>query len=101
MTDVACVEPSILEHRGSRFRLTVITAHHIWPTDEDLAVVSDLDLNPLEGYSDRSDVIVAGSIRGNNARLCRSVTLEDGYPGSEIRVRQRRRKRSAAGNEVS
>src|SRR5215216_2764553 len=101
MPDVTRVEPTVFEHSGCRFRLPVVPAHHIRTAQKYLAVVSNLDLNTLERYSHRSDVIVSRPICRNDARLRRSVTLQDRYTGGEKRVRQGRRQRRAAGNEVS
>src|SRR5215211_327260 len=101
MTNVAGVEPTILQHCGRRFRLTVVTAHHIRTTHKDLAVISNLDLDTLERYSHRSDAIVVRPVCRDDARLGRSITLQDRNTGGQERIRQRRRERRAAGNEVS
>src|SRR5262245_18563131 len=101
MPDVARVEPTILQHRGSCFRLTVVTTHHVRTAHKYLAVVSNLDFNAFERYSHRSDVIVARPVCRDDARLRRAITLQDRYAGSQVRVRQRRRKGRATGNEVS
>src|SRR5215217_2938883 len=101
MPDVAGVEPTILEHSGGRFRLPVVPAHYVWTAHKYLAVLSNLDLDTLERYSHRSDVIVARPICRNDARLRCSITLQDRYTRSQKRVRQSRRQRRTTGNEVS
>src|SRR5215216_5631203 len=100
MPDVARVEPTIFEHSGGRFRLPVVPAHHIRTAQKYLAVLRNLDLDTLKGYSHGSDVIVARPISRDDARLRRSITLQDRYAGGQKRVRQSRRQRRAAGNEV-
>src|SRR5829696_6465304 len=100
MTNVAGVEPTILQHRRSRFRLTVVTAHYIRTAHKYLAILSDLDFNTFERYSHGSDAIVVWAVCRDDARLGRSVTLQDRYSGSQKRIRQRWRERRAAGNEV-
>src|SRR5215208_1446457 len=101
VADVTGIKPAILQHRRRFFRLPVVTTHHIWTTDKDLAVVSNSYFDSIERYSNRSHMIVVGPVRRYNARLGRAITLEDRYSCSQVRIRQRRRKRCATGNEVA
>src|ERR1044072_5353220 len=101
ISDVARVKPTVLEHSSRRLRLPVITAHHIWTTHENLAVFGDLELDALERNSHRPNVIIPRPVCRDNARLRRTITLQDRYARREIRVRQRWRERRTARDEVS
>src|SRR5690242_15286203 len=48
IADVARVEPTVLQHLGRRFRLTVVTSHHVWSTYENLAVRRNLELDTVK-----------------------------------------------------
>src|SRR5687767_931227 len=101
VTDVAGVKPTILQHGCGGFGLSIVTPHHVWTTDENLAVFSNLDLDTIERNPDRSDAIVPRPVRRHDARFSRSVSLQDRNSRRAKRVRQRRRKRRATGNEIS
>src|ERR1044072_1585215 len=101
VADVAGVEPTFIQHFRSRFRLAVVTSHYVWPTNEDLTIFSDLDLDAVERNSDRTNMIIPGAICRHDARLCRTVALKNRYSRREVRIRQRRRKRRATRNEIA
>src|SRR6185295_19544011 len=89
VADVAGIEPTVLQHFRRRFRLAIVTSHHVWTTNENLAVFRNLELDAVKRNSHRADVIITGTVCRNDARLGRAITLQNRYSGREICVRQR------------
>ncbi len=100
ITDVAGIKPTVLDHLGSRFRLAVIASHHVRAANQNLTVFSDLELDSFERNAHRSDVIIAGAVRTDDACLSRTIPLKNRNSRREVRIRERRRERRTARNEI-
>src|SRR5688572_11362612 len=82
------IEAFRIDRFGRLLRFIEITEHYVFATNEDLVLCADLHLDPFERPSDRTDPIIVGTVRADDAGFGHSVSLQDRNAGSPKRVRE-------------
>ena len=81
LTDIAGVEPAVLQHLGGGLGLVVVREHVARPFDEDLAIVGDLQLNTFERLADGEELVRVQGVRAHAGRgLGQAPTVQDRHP---------------------
>ena len=96
LTDIARVEPAVLERLARRLRRLVVAGRHVVSAHQDFAIAGDLDLDAGDRLADRATLCVEWMVqRHDRGGLRQPVSLDHEEPEAaperfQLRVERRR-----------